>query len=349
LIPTPNAPTCSDLKRWHEFASCICAIELLEIVGGCSLVTPLDGYTTSQPTDQDASWFPDSQQEVDTALETQDVEQEWEPEQEPDAGGDLDAVQDLDATQQDTAPPCPILTGGDVCSALPSLQSPQTVDGVGDEFCSVAATRLEWSGAAKLVGTHPADEPSYAVLVRAAWSSVGLHFHFRVEQASPVVVPADDGEDLWHGDAIELFVKGDNLLTGPFREVSNDVGAVQIITTPPSDPQKARSTISPASGAIVDSYDAQLYAARAVSGGYELEVSVPWHKINPSTPRTAGSRVALDFIADYHVRSADGPPPRHGQFYIIYKLNDPGDVSSCGVALEPACDDRTWCTPVLLQ
>ena len=34
---------------------------------------------------------------------------------------------------------------------------------------------------------------------------------------------------------------------------------------------------------------------------------------------------------------------------VIYEVKDPGDVDSCGRSLEPACDDRTWCTPELTE
>src|SRR5579859_6409813 len=65
-----------------------------------------------------------------------------------------DAAADNDS---ETGAPCPILTGGDVCTSIPKLTAKQQVlDGVGDEFCDIKATKFV---VANGVETDPSPPP----------------------------------------------------------------------------------------------------------------------------------------------------------------------------------------------
>src|SRR5438094_191640 len=80
------------------------------------------------------------------------------------------------ATETETGHPCPILTGGDVCSAIPKLTAKaQVLDGVGDEFCDVKATKFVVANGVETDPTPPPPGIDTVAWIRAAWSAEGLH------------------------------------------------------------------------------------------------------------------------------------------------------------------------------
>lgn len=257
-----------------------------------------------------------------------------------DASDDADDALEGDADAADVET-CPLQEGADYCQTIPRLTTPtQVIDGVGDEFCPNPGMRLAPDTAQFWHGNVTAD--SHA-LVRAAWSPEGLHFHFKVYQ-SDIVVPETDGQ-LWHGDALELLVKGDANVTGAF-DGANDPGAVQLLFLPPAtvgDPP-ARSALF-LNAQYVEAYDSAQYAARLMPDGYEIEVRISWSYVGAGDPNSPGSgdKVAFNWALDYHSRLV---ADRLWQLFAHYN-EVPDGVICAGGLVEPACDDRTWCTPTL--
>lgn len=254
-----------------------------------------------------------------------------------DAKGDT-GTPDVDADAGDAKPPCPILSGGDACKGIPRFTAPkQVLDGIGDEFCDVPATRLVATAAPYMLPTPPPSGIDTVVLIRTAWSPTALHVHVHVDQGR---VSAPGGlEEIWRGDGVEVFASGFTPLTGKYDGTS-DPGALQIIAVPPG---ASASRAELYSGETLKSFlPPSTFAARLVPGGYEVELEIDWTSLH-GTPKT-GLVIGFDLGVDVRQDPAViGPKLQSFLAYTAVSLTPCSKPTA-----HPSCDDRTWCTPTLL-
>jgi hypothetical protein len=283
----------------------------------------------------------------------------WVGQEDVDTGSEPD-VQEAGAdesqeggAQDSEAGACSIVEGANLCNAIPSFGgATQVMDGEGSEFCAIPAVRLNNQTAAALPGGPVPDTENYESLVRVAWSAEGLHLHFQVHQNSPVLALDPTAQDPWNrianGDDIEVFAKGDTVLTGSYGG-SNDLGAVQILFSPGSQSpaRQSRGEIW-RTGALQSLFPQDLYATRIVQGGYEVEFKLLWSTLGvpPSPAPASGTRIGFDLAAAFRNRADMDNPD--AVFQLVYGFVAV-QSSPCGSAVQahPWCDDRTWCTPSL--
>jgi hypothetical protein len=246
-------------------------------------------------------------------------------------------------------------TSMNLCTAIPRFSGPESVGGFDGDFTSVpdfyystlpTSTNLVAQGDTLHFDVH------------VGWSDTGLHVLIHVIYATGVVVPPGLDEPVWYGDAAELVLKGNSIVTGAFGESGMDgglldPGALHIATSPDGTRTEAYDSnamqIPVGSGVTVasrlDTDDG------GVSAGYTLEFLVEWGLVlgpNEAPPKV-GSQIAFDFMVDYRYRALDAGT---GQPEDQYGLNFGGSHNKSCMNGDPPtelppCDDGTWCTPVL--
>ena len=246
----------------------------------------------------------------------------------------------LDAAE--TSKPCTILVGGDACKKIPRFPAgvKQVVDGAGDEFCEVVATKTIASSGAFMEPTPPPAGIDTVFYTRVAWSDDALHIHVRVEQSA--VYPPSSIEQIWHGDAVEIFVGGTAPLTGKYGPKTGDADAYQVIGAPAGS-AAARAEVW---------YDSALqaflppssFAARIVPGGYEIELLLDWTTLKMKP--VSGAVIAFDSAVDVR-RDSSVTGPRLQSFLGYTKVIGPSPCNPERTTAHPSCDDRSWCSPSL--
>ncbi|MFI5299405.1 MAG: hypothetical protein ACHREM_15035 [Polyangiales bacterium] len=149
-------------------------------------------------------------------------------------------------------------------------------------------------------------------------------------------------EFLWHGDAFEIFAAGYSPLTGSYA-AGNDIGALQVILVPPGVGGPARAKIF-LGEVLVNDLDPSRWGARLVSGGYEVELELPWSELQatPATP-VPGMHIAFDVAVDVR-QNATNPTPL---VQLVQGLDTVTPTTCAPTVPHPSCDDRTWCMPTL--
>jgi hypothetical protein len=234
----------------------------------------------------------------------------------------------------------------DACLDLPAFSGTQVVDGFDTDFAGVPVFVLNPADA---VVWEELEGDRVSLTARVAWSSSGLHAHFHVDypDGGSMVVPMGT-DPLYYGDGIELFLKGDNHLTGVYGG-ANDPGAIQLIAVPAAMGQPARAQLFTNQGQDdLGPLSPANFASRLVgSSAYELELELPWALMQPDAglpPPIAGAQIGFDVGVDYHTRSG----PSNVQYQLLLALNPiTGPDPTCPQGPHPSCDDRTWCTPRL--
>ena len=238
------------------------------------------------------------------------------------------------------AGPCPIVTGGDACTKIPKFKATaQLVDGVGDEFCDVPATKLIATSGADMDPTPPPSGIDTVVWTRIAWSTTAIHIHIRVDQA--MVFPPLSTEELWVGDGIELFISGLSTFSGDYT-ATKQPGTFQIIAVAPQTGTPARAGVYYGSAGLQTFLDTAHYAARITPTGYEIELKIDWTDLK-ATP-TSGKIIGFDFAVD--VRQTASSSLRL-QSFLAFKPVTTTTPCDPPRGAHPSCDDRTWCTPTL--
>ena len=162
-----------------------------------------------------------------------------------------------------------------------------------------------------------------------------------------VIVPTGT-DQLWYGDALEIFLKGDAVLTGAYGGGA-DPGALQIIVVPDAtSPPRTEMAVGYGEdlGPLVGAQTAVASAANA----YAIEYLIPWARISAAdggaTGPGAGGSIGFMFGVDYRDRDAGASQP---EYQLTLPLNAVGGDTPCPYATPiPSCDDRTWCAPRLL-
>jgi hypothetical protein len=214
------------------------------------------------------------------------------------------------------------------------------VDGDGSEFNEVAAVTYELRSAPVVNPSYAASLPT-VVTVRMAWSQQAFVAHVHV--ADPAIHTYGGGtlEYFWQGDNVQLFIAPTDTLTGEYSG-TEDGGATHLVVVPPSDSQPAVAieVFEPCYACVDASLSLLDYAARAVTDGYEIELSWPWS--SPLGMFSPGDRVALNLVV-----GAQDDPGAGLQLEGLLANNPVDGDTPCGGATHPGCDDRTWCYSVL--
>jgi hypothetical protein len=263
---------------------------------------------------------------------------------------------------------CPILTGGTLCTKVPSFTGTQVVDGFGDEFCAIPATKLAVrDGVVPPTWGAPGSLVSSTVHARVAWSPLGIHAHFHVDDGAIITVP---GGGL---DSVILYVGGDIARSGLFDAATHDPGFMEIVLAPEGGPvgwpgftgdmpattaglfcRPDSSTTHCAPESMGQLVAPVQTATRRVPSGYEYELYVPWGTLGRAAPPSSGDSIAIDlgYFAcddpsavgkrDFACGSGYG-----GESWIGFTPLPTGTSSTCESVVIPDCDDRTWCTATL--
>ncbi len=180
--------------------------------------------------------------------------------------------------------------------------------------------------------------------IRVAWSSFGLHAHLGVKD--PNVLPYTGGDALvFYGDSIEIYVAAYDALTGAFDGTAKDVGAQQIVFGATDGTIASRATYLFMGGSR-GSPPSLVWYARQTASGYDIELRIPWADLKPVSMAapTSGSHIALTSALNSKYNSTD--PQAFSAFQV--KSPYPTPTSCASTDPQPFCDDRLWCTPVLL-
>jgi len=232
--------------------------------------------------------------------------------------------------------------GGNPCQEIPRFTGTQTVDGVGDDLCSVPSTKFSNANAAKTIMYHGVAPPEIAT-VRAAWSSAGLSVFIDVLDPSvetvSMVDPTQQISKIYQGDSIELMISSSNAVTG-LTGTDNNTLHVTVPAAGPAVSVKTTDSNGASQGAYTNLPNNQ-YAQTITTTGYAIELRLPW----PGTAPAAGATVRFDMAlnsADSTHSSVDDL--RDGQ--MIFYLGTVTNTTCQGTGGDgnvPFCDDRLWC------
>ena len=226
----------------------------------------------------------------------------------------------------------------DYCACLPEFTATQVVDGVGDEFAAIPAQTFALS-AAPYTNPTPAPDVPEVVTVRAGWSGLALHAHVHVEDPAVVL---DSASTLWNGDNVQFFLAGTANLTGAY-EGTEDGGAIHVLVSAPDEADTTRAVVIYQNVvATTEPFAQGTYAARRVADGYEVELQLTWAA--NADPRQSGARVGFDLVVGAASSSSVGLELEGGLANNPVSSSPPCEL---GGRVQPGCDDRTWCTPML--
>jgi hypothetical protein len=218
----------------------------------------------------------------------------------------------------------------DYCTQLPTLSQAPVIDGELD--CGPPLMVLEpvgWNSAEPI----PANQ---VTRFAAASRPDGLYFYVEVRGNSPV--PHQNGQPVYCGDAIELYVDAD----GTVDENGNydQPGAVQLVVAAPSA-QEDRSLDAERfeNGVSQGIWISKSVKTVILSDGYGLEAFLVAADLGlwdwPSSDRI-GFDIGINIAGD-STGAAPGCGLRLGQYYLrVSSTTDP-----CGGA--PWCDTRSFC------
>lgn len=232
-----------------------------------------------------------------------------------------------------------VATLGDYCRCMPRFVGAQVIDGAGNEFAALAPLTFALSAAPYLNPGRSSSLPEMVTL-RAGWSDIALHVHVHVDD--PSIVP-DPSESLWNGDNVQLFVAPTDNLTGTYTG-TEDGGAIHVLISAPDVADVSHAITIYQNGVSTNTpFITGLFASRRVTGGYEIEAQLHWLLV--ANPRQSGARIGFDLLVGAASDPSQGLALEGGL------ANNPVSASSpacdLGGRVQPGCDDRTWCRPVL--
>ena len=232
------------------------------------------------------------------------------------------------------------------CTGLPIFAGTQTVDGNGDDLCSVPSFTFTKAAAAKVNNYNNIPDSQFeSIVARVAWSPLGLHAFFDVTDASvqsvntvPGVTADQALTKSYQGDSIEIYITSNNTVTGL---TGTDNNSLHIIV-PATGPAVSVKTDNSGAGTPTALPAAQ-YRQAKTSGGYAIEVLLPW----PGGAAAGGSQVRFD-LAYNSADTTFGGVDDMRDAQVIYYVGTI-DKPACGSTAEPYCDDRLWCATTLQQ
>lgn len=220
-----------------------------------------------------------------------------------------------------------------MCAPLRKLTNKRVIDGKADEFCTIPPRQFNLKGSRKATA-------------RVAWRDEGLHLHVHVED--PEIRLLSSSYSLYDMDNVQLF-----LVPGPRSAVPvghrAEEGGNQIAMTPPQGETAAKletyySNVGNALGA--EKYE---FAARQVSGGYEVELYWMWPgavKSGVAYPLPVkGDKISFDIkvgvLDEGDSVKADFP------MYINPDVDTATDSLWCTNAGDLYCNVERWCESTL--
>lgn len=226
---------------------------------------------------------------------------------------------------------------GDLCTTVPRLAAPPTLDGRLEPCLALSAVpEVAWT-----------DTGTSDVTARAAtaWRSDLLYVYVEVDD--PSLHPAGMTDDAYCGDGVEVYVDDDGTYAAaPDYDVP---GTSQLIVAAPVNESAVSTQASRwAAGAGELPWPGRRMVMRGRPGGYALELLVDANALGLSSwTLAAGGRVGFDL--SINVSTPDGSPTtdpsdcgsRLGQFFLAATV----DATGCGGL--PFCDVRVFCRPTL--
>jgi hypothetical protein len=264
------------------------------------------------------------------------------PDGSTDSASTPDAMTDTGVDSgMDGGPPCAQPSATSYCTALPSLPTAPTIDGMLECGLTLQPVPVRhWTG----TSTYPADN---SASMAWAWRPDGLYVF--VDVNDPSRLPALAAQDPYYGDSVEVYVDSDGAY--PTSPMYDNPGAMQLIAAAPENDttmvtrgQRWRTAV------FVGAWLGSQYAAFPKPGGYVLEAFVPAVDLDlASWTLAAGQRVGTDLSINVSV-SAEPPPVgetanvgrRLGQYFMNVPDPDCAD-SSC----LPFGNVTGFCSPVL--
>ena len=232
-----------------------------------------------------------------------------------------------------------IANSGNYCACMPKFVGTQVVDGAGDEFSALAPMTFTLSTAPYINPSRAASLPE-RVTLRAGWSDVALHVHVHVDDPS---INPDSSATLWNGDNVQLFVAPTDILTGTYTG-TEDGGAIHVLISAPSATDVSRATVIYQNGVSTNTpFVTGVFAGHRVTGGYEIEAQLQWLPV--ANPRHSGARIGFDLVVGAASDPSQGLALEGGLANLAVSAASP--ACDLGGRVQPGCDDRTWCTPVL--
>lgn len=317
-------------------------LALFAQVAGCGY--PDYGFVATSDTGDDASLDADANADAAPAdaADASDAPNE--------AGGDASDASDAGDAIALPTPSCPFISvGQDLANTVSKVPvaTPISIDGNGDEWCSLRAFELD---ALACNWLEPDPLPGWAAnakaRVRLAWepgadaAHSALYLDVIVSDTSLHVAPV--GSPVGQGSSFTLYVGAVSPLTGAYDDVA-DQGATAFVMAPSQPGIPARASVDVRGAPAHGLPSGVEYGARPVVGGYEIEAKFPWSVIakgGSAAPVPAlGQTIGLDLVLK--LRDATGK--------IVRLIWHAGGVTAttCPTDPLPECDDRTWRTPKL--
>jgi hypothetical protein len=242
------------------------------------------------------------------------------------------------------APGCSSATIAPCTSGIPRFLGTQTLDGKGDDLCSLPSFQFGVANAAaKHNYNNPPDSQYETVTAQVGWSAAGIVAFFDVKDPSIQTVNMKDSKQAidkgYQGDSIEFFITSGETVSGL---TANDANSLHI-TVPANGPAILVKTSSGGSAAHTQLPAAQ-FAQATTSTGWAIELKLPW----PGSAPSAGSRVRFDLAlnsADTNCSGVDDM--RDGQ--LVFMLGTVSNTTCPNNTPDAWCDDRTWCATPLQQ
>jgi cytoskeletal protein RodZ len=240
------------------------------------------------------------------------------------------------------APTTCSLSGATPCTTIPKLTGTQTLDGKGDDFCTIPSfTFGVANAAAKNNYNNVPNSQLEIVTAKVAWSSAGLSAFFDVADTSVQTVNMADATQaiakVYQGDSIELYISSSDTLTGLTGTDNNTLH----VTVPANGPAVTVKATSGGAATHTALPTAQ-YSQATTSTGYAIELRLPW----PGSAPGAGTRIRFDLA----LNSADksfGNVDDMRDAQLLFYLGTTGGTTTCSGAADAWCDDRTWCSTSL--
>jgi len=228
------------------------------------------------------------------------------------------------------------------CSSLPKFAGAQTLDGKGDDLCSVPSFVFDATNAAKVINYNNVPLAQFeSIKGQVAWSGSGFVAFFEVTDTSVQTVNMKDPTQAigktYQGDSIEIMISSNNNVTG-LTGTDNNTLHVIVPAEGPAVSVKTSNNGGASSGAHTALNPSQ-YKQQKTASGYAIEVQLPW----PAGAPSAGTQVRFDLAlnsADTNCSGVDDM--RDGQ--LLYHVGAGAGATTCqGGDTVPFCDDRTWC------
>lgn len=201
------------------------------------------------------------------------------------------------------------------CEGLPKLGGAPTIDGELEPGLFLEAVApVGWRLCQFCQGPLPAG---HAMSYAAAWRDDGLYFF--VEVTDPDRNPATAGDELWRGDAVEIYVDHDGAFLSPPGSFDTPGTLQFIVAAPGADSGSVARAARHRPAGEIGPWSSPDFIAVPTAGGYRVEALVSATDLGLGAwSLVAGDTVGIDLSHD--VSLPPGPPAsdgnRLGQYFL---------------------------------